>query len=392
MELSRRRSISGRGRPMNRLAIRRLSGTQTPMNWSPSPYSPTPVLEKRRNCGISLAFARAARAVWTLTLVIWSERRTNFLLKFLFLVLVLGGRKKDFPIRSIASISVGQMSRPVRKPSCEWVMNQSAGLSYHWNNCKYSLVTSCTSTIASREILCYGPSGEDLVFFLISFLSLISDASVLSFVSLLLLKPKHIIDMSVVDSPYLRGILIPLEDRLSNDDRRRLHFFLADDILRRIRDDPTLSGTLSLLESLFDQDKINGEDFTFLIDALDAIQCRDAANILRGFLRPSPFSSTCLVLLRRLSQWFMRSWSEWVDSESWLNWVRTWSRMFSFLFLGVTAMADKQAMCSSMSKPFSIFSLGERVSHLVLMLFVFLVGLLYLFIRGLCSRSMEERR
>ena len=186
-------------------------------------------------------------------------------------------------------------------------MNQSTGVSYHWNNFTYSLVTSCTSTIALREILSRAPSGEDLLSCLISFLSLISDASVLSFVSALLLEPKHIIHMSVADAHDLRGILVRLQDHLTSDDRRRLHFFLGDDIPRRIRDDPTLSGTLSLMESLFDQDKINGEDFTFLIDAFDAIQCRDAANILRGFLRPSPFSSTSLILLRRLSQWFTRS-------------------------------------------------------------------------------------
>jgi hypothetical protein len=87
-----------------------------------------------------------------------------------------------------------------------------------------------------------------------------------------------------MDTQHLRGILIGLQDRLSNDDRRRLHFFLGDDIPRRIRDDPTLAGTLSLMESLFDQDKINENDFTLLIDAFDQIQCQDAAKLLRGGL------------------------------------------------------------------------------------------------------------
>ena len=45
-------------------------------------------------------------------------------------------------------------------------------------------------------------------------------------------------------------------------------------------------------------------------------------------------------------------------------------------FHGVTVMVDKQTMCLPMSKPFSIFSLEERVSRVVLMIFLLLVGLL----------------
>jgi len=80
----------------------------------------------------------------------------------------------------------------------------------------------------------------------------------------------------------LRAILLNLQDRLSDNDRKRLHFFLGNDVPRRIRDDPSLSGTLCLMESLFDQDKINDEDFTFLIHAFDEIQCLDAVKLLRG--------------------------------------------------------------------------------------------------------------
>ena len=85
-----------------------------------------------------------------------------------------------------------------------------------------------------------------------------------------------------MDTHHLRSILLKLQDRLSDDDRRRLHFFLGDDVPRRIRDDPTLRGTLSLLESLFDQDKISAENFSFLINAFDEIQCLDAVKLLRG--------------------------------------------------------------------------------------------------------------
>ncbi|CAF3501321.1 unnamed protein product [Rotaria sp. Silwood1] len=80
---------------------------------------------------------------------------------------------------------------------------------------------------------------------------------------------------------YLRGILLKLQDRLSDDDRKRLHFFFGHDVPRRIRDDPSLGGTLSLMECLFDEDKINEQDFTFLIQAFEAIQCIDAAQLLR---------------------------------------------------------------------------------------------------------------
>jgi len=87
-----------------------------------------------------------------------------------------------------------------------------------------------------------------------------------------------------MDTYDLRGIILKLQDRLSDNDRKRLHFFLGDDVPRRIRDDPTLGGTLNLIESLFDQDKINAQDFTFLIKAFDEIHCMDAVKLLRGSL------------------------------------------------------------------------------------------------------------
>jgi hypothetical protein len=80
----------------------------------------------------------------------------------------------------------------------------------------------------------------------------------------------------------LRGTILKLQDRLSNDDRKRLHFFLGNEVPRLIRDDSTLNGTLTLMESLFDQDKISEEDFAFLINAFDEIQCTDAVKILKG--------------------------------------------------------------------------------------------------------------
>ncbi|CAF0937006.1 unnamed protein product [Adineta steineri] len=88
-----------------------------------------------------------------------------------------------------------------------------------------------------------------------------------------------------MDNHCLRAIILKLQDRLSNDDRKRLHFYLGNDVPRRIRDDPTLSGTLSLMDSLFDQDKVNEKDFSFLINAFDEIQCIDAVKLLREYWR-----------------------------------------------------------------------------------------------------------
>jgi hypothetical protein len=85
-----------------------------------------------------------------------------------------------------------------------------------------------------------------------------------------------------MNTHHLRATILRLQDHLSDNDRQRLHFFLSNDIPRRIRDDPTLGGTLNLIESLFDQDKINEQNFTFLINAFDEIQCMDAVQLLRG--------------------------------------------------------------------------------------------------------------
>lgn len=87
-----------------------------------------------------------------------------------------------------------------------------------------------------------------------------------------------------MDNQQLRGIILKLQDYLSDSDRQRLHFFLGDEIPRSIRDDLTLNGTLKLMESLFDQDKINKQDVTLLINAFNAIQCVGAVKILNGML------------------------------------------------------------------------------------------------------------
>ncbi|CAF3582355.1 unnamed protein product [Rotaria sordida] len=50
-----------------------------------------------------------------------------------------------------------------------------------------------------------------------------------------------------------------------------------------LRDDPTFGSILNLLESLFDQAKINEQDFDYLIHAFDEIHCYEGIeDILYG--------------------------------------------------------------------------------------------------------------
>jgi hypothetical protein len=81
-----------------------------------------------------------------------------------------------------------------------------------------------------------------------------------------------------------RVLLLKLQDCLSDNDRRRLHFIVGDTIPRYLRDDPTLGGTLSLLESLFDRAKISEQDFDYLIQAFSEIHCYEGVQRLRGII------------------------------------------------------------------------------------------------------------
>ncbi|UJR19634.1 hypothetical protein I4U23_022768 [Adineta vaga] len=86
-----------------------------------------------------------------------------------------------------------------------------------------------------------------------------------------------------MDHRRLHSILLNLRHRLTDNDRKRLHFYLGKDAVRRIQDHPTLTGTLNLIGSLIDKDRINNKDLSYLINALDEIYCSDAANFLREY-------------------------------------------------------------------------------------------------------------
>ena len=85
-----------------------------------------------------------------------------------------------------------------------------------------------------------------------------------------------------MDNQYLRTTILKLLYHLSDNDRQGLHFILASHVPRRIRDDQSISGTLHLMESLFDQDKISEQNITILIQAFGAIQCVEGLKILKG--------------------------------------------------------------------------------------------------------------
>ncbi len=121
-----------------------------------------------------------------------------------------------------------------------------------------------------------------------------------------------------MDNHHLRAIILKLQDRLSDNDWKRLHFFLGNDVPRRIRDDPTLGGTLSLMESLFDQDKINEGDFTFLINAFDEIRCTDAVKLLRGKPVLLIWITVCFVLPRTYATNTIK-WNEWIHTKFSIN-------------------------------------------------------------------------
>jgi hypothetical protein len=98
-----------------------------------------------------------------------------------------------------------------------------------------------------------------------------------------------------MDNHHLCSILLNLQDRLTNDDRKRLDLYLKNDVPKPIGEDLTLNGILKLIQSFFDQDNINEKDFTLLIDAFKQIRCFDAVNLLEGFFLSLNFISFSLI-------------------------------------------------------------------------------------------------
>ena len=87
-----------------------------------------------------------------------------------------------------------------------------------------------------------------------------------------------------MDKYGLRSVIIQISQLLSDEDRIKFNYLLADQVPRTVSDDRTLVGTLNLIQSLFEQDKINETNFNLLIDALEKIHRFDVAKILRSYL------------------------------------------------------------------------------------------------------------
>jgi hypothetical protein len=85
-----------------------------------------------------------------------------------------------------------------------------------------------------------------------------------------------------MDCQRLRAIILDIEYHLSDEDRRRLHFYVGGAVPRRLQDDTSLAGTLNMMERLIEEGRISENDFTFLIDALDQIHCMNAVELLKG--------------------------------------------------------------------------------------------------------------
>jgi len=79
-----------------------------------------------------------------------------------------------------------------------------------------------------------------------------------------------------------RTLLIKLFNQLSDSDRQALHFSVGNQIPRNYRDNCTPNGSLHLLDSLFDQNLITEQNFDYLINIFEQINCHNASAQLKG--------------------------------------------------------------------------------------------------------------
>ncbi len=78
-----------------------------------------------------------------------------------------------------------------------------------------------------------------------------------------------------------RVVLLKIQNKLSDLDRRELHFLFNEDIPRRLQDG-SLENALDALEALFARVKISKNNYDYLVRALEAIDRHDCAQCLRG--------------------------------------------------------------------------------------------------------------
>lgn len=95
-----------------------------------------------------------------------------------------------------------------------------------------------------------------------------------------------------MDKSQLRDLILKLQDRLSDNDRKRLHFYFDNIVPRRISDDTTYEGTLRLMQVLFDQNVINDQNCTCLIEAYKKINFVEGYNALIEYRRQIKFKQS----------------------------------------------------------------------------------------------------
>lgn len=88
-----------------------------------------------------------------------------------------------------------------------------------------------------------------------------------------------------MERPGLRLVLIQAIETLAPDDRDRLHFFFGEDVPRIVRENRTTHGTLLLLETLFEREKLKENSLIDLILVFRRLNCLRAAEILQSFTR-----------------------------------------------------------------------------------------------------------
>ncbi|CAF1376935.1 unnamed protein product [Adineta ricciae] len=80
-----------------------------------------------------------------------------------------------------------------------------------------------------------------------------------------------------MDGNCLRVFLANLQDRLSNDERKRLAFIVGDGNF-------SSGGTLNLVDALSYRSTINNKDLRYLIDGLKELGCSETARIVEDNL------------------------------------------------------------------------------------------------------------
>jgi len=79
-----------------------------------------------------------------------------------------------------------------------------------------------------------------------------------------------------------RIVLLKIQNRLTDSDRKQLHFVFGEDIPRRLQENGSLETALDALQILFDRLKISRNNYDYLVHALEAIERHDCAQRLRG--------------------------------------------------------------------------------------------------------------